>query len=295
PWAATLRDRNDLPLLRADDLTTEMLTEVGVIAVNVVAEKRSTFSRANVFAEVLRQIHGVRFASADDRMAVVERTVHLALADVLLISAPELVHNPARFTRPDGTSKFRARGFEVYTTQALLDAERCTQSPRVGIRIVADVAAENLPGRAHGLSADQGLAVEQIATSGRVVDVLVGPAGTGKSTTMGGLRAVWERQFGPGSVVGLAPSAAAGQVLAEEFGVGTENTSKWLTEQARQPDRLREIDSLRARPNRAGPSMSASMLRKRIDNLSAEVDKWSLRSGQLVVVDESLLAGTFAL
>jgi hypothetical protein len=37
------------------------------------------------------------------------------------------------------------------------------------------------------------------------------------------------------------------------------------------------------------------MLRKRIDNLSAEVDKWSLRSGQLVVVDEASLAGTFAL
>jgi hypothetical protein len=302
PWVATLKDRNDLPLLRADDLTNEMLTEVGAIAVQVVAEKRSTFSRANVFAEVLRQIHGVRFASADDRMAVVERTVHLALSEVLLISAPELAHTPARFARPDRTSKFRARGFEVYTTQSLLDAEarlldagRCTQSPRVAIRIVADVAAENLPGRAHGLSTDQGLAVEQIATSGRVLDVLVGPAGTGKSTTMGGLRAVWERQFGPGTVVGLAPSAAAAQVLAEEFGVATENTSKWLTEQARQPGRLREIDQLRAKLHRAGPSMSASMLRKHIEDLSAEVDKWSLRSGQLLVVDEASLAGTFAL
>ena len=302
PWVATLKDRNDLPLLRADDLTNEMLTEVGAIAVNVVSEKRSTFSRANVFAEVMRQIHGVRFASADDRVAVVERTVTLALTDVLLISAPELAHTPARFTRADGTSKFRARGFEVYTTQALLDAEarlldagRCTQSPRVAIRTVADLAAENLPGRAHPLSADQARAVEQIATSGRVLDVLVGPAGTGKSTTMGGLRAVWERQFGAGSVVGLAPSAAAAQVLAEEFGVATENTSKWLTEQTRQSGRLGEIDELRVQLNRAGPSMRASMLRKRIEELSSEVDKWSLRSGMLVVVDEASLAGTFAL
>ena len=302
PWVATLKDRNDLPLLRADDLTNEMLTEVGAIAVHVVAEKRSTFSRANVFAEVLRQIHWVRFASADDRMAVVERTVQLALADVLLISAPELAHTPARFARPDGTSKFRARGFEVYTTQALLEAEarlldagRCTQSPRVGIPTVADVVTENLPGRAHGLSADQGLAVEQIATSGRLLDVLVGPAGTGKSTTMGGLRAVWERAFGAGTVVGLAPSAAAAQVLAEEFGVATENTSKWLTEQTRQSGRLGAIDELRVQLNRAGPSMRTSMLRRRIDELSAEVDKWSLRSGQLVVVDEASLAGTFAL
>ena len=41
--------------------------------------------------------------------------------------------------------------------------------------------------------------------------------------------------------------------------------------------------------------MRASMLRKRIELLSAEFDKWSLRSGQLVVVDEASLAGTFAL
>ena len=40
----TLRDRNDLPLLSADDLTSEMLTELTVIAVPVVAEKRRQFS-----------------------------------------------------------------------------------------------------------------------------------------------------------------------------------------------------------------------------------------------------------
>jgi len=49
--------------LCADDLINGMLTEVGAIVIHVVAEKRSTFARTNVFAEVLRQIHGVRFAS----------------------------------------------------------------------------------------------------------------------------------------------------------------------------------------------------------------------------------------
>jgi hypothetical protein len=47
PWLTTLRDRNDLPLLSADDLTSEMLTELSVIAVSVVAEKRLTFPRTN--------------------------------------------------------------------------------------------------------------------------------------------------------------------------------------------------------------------------------------------------------
>ena len=66
PWATTLRERNDLPLLSADDLTSEMLTELSVIA--VVAEKRLTFPRTNVFAEVLRErsIEPVRFSARPD-------------------------------------------------------------------------------------------------------------------------------------------------------------------------------------------------------------------------------------
>ena len=79
----------------------------------------------------------------------------------------------------------------------------------MSVAMVAEVTEANLPGRDYKLSTDQALAVEKIATSGRVLDVLVGPAGTGKSTAMAGLRAVWEQVHGPGSVIGLAPSAAA--------------------------------------------------------------------------------------
>jgi hypothetical protein len=46
----------------------------------------------------------------------------------------------------------------------------------VSVAVVAKVIEENLPGRDYGLSMDQALAVEKIATSGRVLDVLVGPA-----------------------------------------------------------------------------------------------------------------------
>ena len=103
---------------------------------------------------------------------------------------------------------------------------------------VAAVTAANLPGRDHPLSLDQAVAVEQIATSGRSLDVLVGPAGTGKSTTMAGLRAVWEAEHGAGSVLGLAPSAAAAEVLAGELGIDTENTAKWLHEHRQEAERL---------------------------------------------------------
>ena len=123
----------------------------------------------------------------------------------------------------------------------LLDAGRQVGGPAASMGTVAAVTGANLPGRDHPLSLDQALAVEQIATSGRRLDVLVGPAGTGKSTTMAGLRAVWEAEHGAGSVLGLAPSAAAAEVLAGELGIDTENTAKWLYEHRQEAERLHRL------------------------------------------------------
>ncbi len=310
-FVTSLKDRNDLPLLRADDLPDELLGDLAGVAAQTVAERHSMFSRANILAEVHRQLAGVRFTSPDDRVAVAERTAALALGAALQITPPELHHTPARFRRMDGTSRLRPRGHHLYTTPALLDAEarlfeagRQTTGPVVPVGVVAAATEANLPGRDYALSTGQALAVEKIVTSGRVLDVLVGPAGTGKSTTMAGLRAVWEAQHGPGSVVGLAPSSAAAEVLADELGIETENTAKWLTEHRRTPARLAERDRLRGdtRPPEAGErSAAAGLVRtpegstSRLERLDAEIAKWSFHPGQLVIVDEASLAGTFAL
>ncbi len=42
------------------------------------------------------------------------------------------------------------------------------------------------------------------------------------------LRHVWEATHGAGSVIGLAPPAAAARVLADDLEVAAENTAKWL-------------------------------------------------------------------
>ena len=93
--------------------------------------------------------------------------------------------------------------------------------------------------------------------SGRVVDVLVGPAGAGKTTAMRALRTAWEGEHGLDSVVGLAPSAVAAQVLADDLGIQTENTAKWW-----------DIHQRTSAP---------------------------FRKDQLVIIDEASLAGTFSL
>jgi conjugative relaxase-like TrwC/TraI family protein len=299
-WVETLKHRNDLPLLRATDLDDAILRDAGRVAVHTVNDKRATFSRSNILAEALRQLHGVRFATPEDRVQVAERTTALALDTALLITPPELAHTPQHLLRPDGTSRVRPVGHELYTTGDLLDAEarlldaaRSIDGPRVAER-ADDAQPMPLPALTR-LSADQANAVEKIATSGRVIDVLVGPAGTGKSTTMSGLRARWQLTFGPGSVVGLAPSATASEVLGDELGIATENTAKWLTEAAKQSHRLTRIDTLTATLNRQRQPIARRYLQLKIDNLVTEIERWSLQPNQLVIVDEASLAGTYTL
>jgi ATP-dependent exoDNAse (exonuclease V) alpha subunit len=181
--------------------------------------------------------------------------------------------------------------------QHLLEAGREHGAVRVSTATVANIAEANLPGRDYGPGVDQALAIEKIATSGRVLDVLVGPGGTGKSTTMAGLRAAWETEHGPGSVIGLAPSAVAAQVLADELGIETENTAKWLTEWRRIPELKSRRDRFALNLSRhAYPhSPGAAKLRDRLAAMDQAIAERRLKAGQLVIVDEASLAGTFAL
>ena len=298
-WVASLAGRNDLPLLKASHLADVMLAEAAHLALAKVAEKRATFTRGNVFAEVLRVLHGVRFATPTDRVIVAEHTTTMAIESAVMLTPPEVGIVPESFRRADGTSKFRARGSEVYSTQELLDAEqrlldaaRSTGGPAVHPALAREITARLLPGREHPLSTEQQAAVTAVVTSGRVLDVLVGPAGTGKSTAMAGVRAAWEATYGPGSVVGLAPSAAAADVLADAVGVPTENTAKWLAEQANQPQRRARLDHHAALLNRASPTLATRRLRDQATRLLAEYRCWALTPGRLVIIDEASMAAT---
>ncbi len=301
-WVAALAGRNDLPLLTSADLTDSVCRDVARLAVEAVSGSRATFTRSNVFAEAIRQVHGVRFAEPADRVRVVERVTDLALGQSLLLTPPELTHLPETLRRADGTSRLRPRNASRYTTRELLDAEtrlvdagRSTGGPSVAPAVAKGICALPISGVEHPLSVEQAAAVCSVTTSGRALDVLVGAAGTGKSTTMRVLRETWEAEHGPGSVVGLAPSAAAAEVLADAVGAPTENTAKWLTEASRQPQRRAELDSLAHRLDRASPSLRTRALLGRARKIRAEVDRWGLHPRQLVIIDEASMAGTLDL
>ncbi|MFE2773833.1 MobF family relaxase [Microbacterium resistens] len=262
-WARTVT-ANDAPLvLRADDVPLDVVAELGRSVVEAVGEKRSTWRRWNLTAEAARQTTPYRFATTRDREAIVGMVVDAAEAASLRLTPPELATSPAVFRRPDGTSAFRPKASTVYTSEELLAAEdrlleraRSATAPTVPIDVVQKVTDRPVrEGRM--LGEDQAAALAAVAVSGRVVDVLVGPAGAGKTTAMRALRTAWEREHGRGSVVGLAPSAVAAQVLADDLGITTENTAKWWDTH-----------------QRTGATF---------------------RKGQLVIIDEASLAGTLSL
>jgi conjugative relaxase-like TrwC/TraI family protein len=262
-WARTATANGAPLLLCVDDVPLDVIAALGFSVVETVGEKRSTWRRWNLTAEAARQTMPYRFATTRDREAIVGMVVDAAEAASLRLTPPELAISPAVFRGSDGTSAFRPKASTVYTSEELLAAEdrlleraRTTTAPTLPIDVIEKVTTRpDREGRL--LGEDQAAALEAVAVSGRVVDVLVGPAGAGKTTAMRAMRTGWEREHGRGSVVGLAPSAVAAQVLADDLGIRAENTAKWWQDH---------------------------------QNTGA-----SFRKGQLVIVDETSLAGTLSL
>ena len=236
-----------------------VVRELADSTVTAVMERRSTWTRWNLLAEAARASKTLRVATPAERLQLLERVAQLAIDEhCLQLTPPQLIPTVAAFTRADGTSVFRRHRAEVFTSPIILAAEErllTAATTTTGLRLddttVAHVLATSASGVA--LAVDQRGAVATIATSPRLLDVLVGPAGSGKTTTLRALRTVWENTYGPGSVVGLAPSATAAAELADSLGIGCENTAKWIYETAplQASRRGQFLDRLRADRGRA--------------------------------------------
>jgi hypothetical protein len=249
-------------LLRANDVSPVAVTEVARATVGAVSQKRSTWKHWNLWAEASRQTMEWRFATVEDRETAVGGIVEQAKRISVSLTPPELAYSPGVFRRSDGTSLFRPKHTVIFTSEQILAAEdrllargKSRNSPVVDLAVIEAVSETEVLG--HLLSDEQVTTLGTIAVSGRQVDLLIGPAGAGKTTAMRALHAAWTSVHGKDSVVGLAPSAAAADVLAQDLGVACDNTAKWL----------HEHDHGRA---------------------------W-FRKGQLVIIDEATLAGTLTL
>ena len=77
------------------------------------------------------------------------------------------------------------------------------------------------------LNAGQAALVRDMATSGARLQLAIAPAGAGKTTALRALATAW--RHGGGTVIGLAPSAAAAAVLRDQINTHTETLAKLTT------------------------------------------------------------------
>ena len=171
---------------------------------------------------------------------------------VLTLEAPEWPRVPDSLRRADGRSVYKPHSGTRYTAQSQLTMEErlIAQAHQPGSPRVAPAEAARLLGAdlAHleaqlragaqaadaaqettgsGLRLDQAAAAFLAVTSDRRAEILVGPAGSGKTRTAAVVAGLW-RQARMGEVYGLTTSQAARNVL-REAGVGlADNTADFL-------------------------------------------------------------------
>jgi conjugative relaxase-like TrwC/TraI family protein len=169
--------------------------------------------------------------------------------EVLRLDAAEWPHVPDSLRRADGESIYRAHGSELYATRAQLSLEE---------QLIADAQTEAAPHLAReeaarllradlaqldaqlyadapapdgatqgGLRLDQATAAFRALTSARRTELIVGPAGTGKTYTAVRIGQAW-RDAGMGKVIGVATTSAARNVLQNAGIPLAENTAQFL-------------------------------------------------------------------
>ena len=191
--------------LHAHDVGPEVRAALVAQVLEEVATSRSVWTTWNLGAAASRATKSLRMASAVERRALLNALTTQAAAGCGHLDD----------TRDPDT---RRVGEDLFTSTELLAAEKVlldaaeTDSP-AGLTAFAlhdpRYRADALLGP---LAPDQRAAAQAVLTSGRLLDALVGPAGSGKTTALAALTGIWRRRVG--TVVGLAPSAAAAHTLS---------------------------------------------------------------------------------
>jgi conjugative relaxase-like TrwC/TraI family protein len=190
-----------------------------VEAIDRLERSHSTWGRAQVVEVLSAVMPAHRSVNAERVRVLVEAAADrlLAHSDVVMLTGPD---------RPD--VRHGGRRYSTWWTlqieQAVLDVIEAGRNAGVA---VADTYPDLVDGH---LGGDQAEAVRRIVFGGERVAVLVGPAGSGKSRTLGAAGQAW-REAGI-SVRGVAPSAVAAGVLSEEADIPSETLAKFLLDMA---------------------------------------------------------------
>ncbi|WP_433523818.1 MobF family relaxase [Nocardia pseudovaccinii] len=249
-----------------------------------ISAQRSTWQRRHIRSETERQLRGQIHLEDCERVAeavvaqALSPTSAIARGDPDIADQPRLRAVPMMFARRDGSSVYTTAGSQIYTSAQVLSAEQqlIDLAVQPGGRplpkpiVTQAVRAYNSTNPDRPLNAGQIAVVEGFATSDLRVRTVDAPAGSGKTTAMCVLTDAWHANGG--TVVGLAPTAAAASVLGESIGARVETIDKLLDVLTRHTPAPRDSDA-----NRLPPSLP----------------QWVLQIDQntLVIIDEHVKVG----
>ena len=232
-WLPEMLDRRgpeqqiDAGLAYQEAVVGECLAELG--------RSSSTWGRRHVVQQVARRAPA-GLAAAEEARRWIEHVADDVLAHptVVRLAAPA-AEVPTDLCRRDGRSVYEAHGAPWFSTLATLAREQevldAAVAGRQAQRALAHPEDSDVAIALHGLDADQAEAVSRLTLDGEAIACLIGPAGAGKSRTMGAAAEAWsDRGI---AVRGLAVSAAAAGVLEAEAGISSETIAKFLFEHDR--------------------------------------------------------------
>lgn len=220
--------------------------EVIAVALDVVQAEKTTWTRWDLTRRIEEQLP-VLGVSAGEVAKVLHTLTDQALAQVDMpvvriaggVHAPDA---PVQMRRADGTLTYESPTAHRYALASHLDREaglraaavvrdRAAAGPEVARAAVSRFVAGQDPD--YALSADQRATAAQLMAGGARLATLIGPAGTGKSTTIGSVAAMWPEVSSGGRVVGVAVSQRAADELRDAGVPATLNTAQFFEAQDR--------------------------------------------------------------
>lgn len=205
-------------------LTAAVQMAIGDQALAAIAESSSTWRPNELLREIARAVPTTVHAPPIELVRSLEALTEGVLRQHCVDLTPPGA-GPMRDSddRPTSESVLDCR----FTTEAILEEEWAIEEwagQRWGaVGSPARIAADGLDvAQAHAAA---------LAAGTQPLVVIVGPAGTGKTTTL--RAAVAHLDAEDRTAFGLAPSAAAAEVLAEESGIAADTVDKLLAEYAK--------------------------------------------------------------
>jgi conjugative relaxase-like TrwC/TraI family protein len=197
---------------------------------DALEEHRATWQFWHLWAETQRRLRGAAIHPTNLR-EVAESVMAEAIArSVRLTSIDDPTDVPPDERRRDGASVFTVAGSTQHTSTRILAAEQrvmeagaLTDGQALQPTAV-DIALAEKEATGTVLDAGQKQMVRTVATDRRRLQLVLAPAGAGKTTALKALADLWAA--GGGHIVGLAPSAAAAAQLAEATGITADTLAR---------------------------------------------------------------------